>query len=217
VSEKSSVFSHERSFPYLALTLAVFLAAIAIPSLWNPVYCWWNYGTKSDELIVKTAALTIRIRAYKERTILAAPGGHYEYCIKDRSSIFWQRIALFRLAGYEPIPADQVIEVTKSIVCFYHGGVFGITTDSGASWNLFGGYGQYQPLVDGLPASYDFIEAASMTRDGTGTISLTNWTPKLPNTWDSDPSVGRLTPLLLRTTDFGAHWKLESSLESVSQ
>lgn len=207
---------HGRLVPYSALILAFLLAAISLPSLWNPAYYWWNYGTKCDERIVETSAFTLRIRAYKERAIMAVPGGYYEYCTKDRSSIFWQKKALFRLFTFEPIPRDQVVGVTDDTVFFYQGSVFGITTDRGANWTLLGGYGQYPPILTGISDRYDCIEGAEILRDGTGTMILTSWVPSTADNWSSEP-IERLPSLLLRTSDFGAHWQQAESPDRASQ
>ena len=178
--------------------LAILLGCVVnLPAMLSWAYGRWKVGEQFDQCILQNSSFALRITAFHERgTFLGAPGGFYRYEAKTGSDYWWRKIAMFRLPVPDPIPNGHFQSVTNSFAYFYHGHVFGVTTDGGTTWSIKGG--DNGPIFSGHAFPYADIEMVTIGRDGTGLMRLS----------DYDPTLLKLLPSHnLSTIDFGKTWK----------
>ncbi|OHB82194.1 MAG: hypothetical protein A2W31_16155 [Planctomycetes bacterium RBG_16_64_10] len=190
-------FTIRRLLLFTLLLATVLGCIVNLPAMLSWAYRCWEVGKQFDQCILQNSGFAIRITAFHERgAVFAASGGFYRYEVKTGSDYWWRKIAMFRLPVPDPIPKGHFQTVTDSFGYFYHGHVFGVTTDGGTTWSIKGG--DNGPIFSGHAFPYAYIEMVTIGRDGTGVMRLS----------DYDPTILKSLPSHnLSTIDFGQTWK----------
>lgn len=132
------------------------------------------------------------------RSRLCPPGACYQYEVKTRSGWSWKTIVMFRFSAPDPIPKDQIEQVTDSSAFFYHEHVYGVTTDFGESWTIKGAE-DAPPICTSLNFGTTIrIDHVSIDSDGTGVMQLTQF-----------QHLEEMTRHTLTTSDFGNEWEVK--------
>jgi len=186
-----------RGLLLFTLLLATVLGCIVnLPAMLSWAYRCWKVGEQFEQCTRQNPSFALRITAFHERgAFLYAPRGYYRYEVKTGSDYWWRKIAMFQLPVPDPIPKGHFQSVTDSLAYFYHGHIFGVTTDGGTTWSIKGG--KNGPIFSGhaFPdAAYADIEMVTIGPDGAGVMRLSNFDKSLPS-------------YTLSTIDFGKTWK----------
>jgi hypothetical protein len=159
---------------FTALVGAVLGCIVNLPAMLSWAYQRWEVGQQFDQRTFEESRFVLRITAFHERgTIMAAPGAFYRYEVKTASDRRWRGIAMFRLQK-EKIPDDHLRRVTDSCAYFFHGCIFGITTDGGTSWSIKGGT-DHPPIFPTQTDPYATIESVTISPDGVGTMQVSKF------------------------------------------
>lgn len=187
-----------RSLLLFTLLVGTVLGCIVnLPAMLSWAYRRWEVGEQFDQCMFQKSSFALRITAFHERgAVLAASGAFYRYEVKTASDYWWRKIAMFRLPRPEPIPNGHFQTVTDSFAYFYHGHVFGVTTDAGTTWSIKGG--DHEPIFSGHAFPYADIEMVKIGPNGTGVMRLSDYDPTLLKSLPSHH---------LATSDFGQTWK----------
>ena len=189
-------FSVRRLLVFALFVCAVLGFIVNLPDVLRWTYRQWEVGQLFDQQTFEEPLFTLRVSAFNERgAVLAAAGGFYRYEVKTASDWRWRKLAMFRLSTPEPIPDDRLLRVTDSCAYFFHGHVFGVTTDGGTTWSIKGG--DHSAIFSGQSDLHADIETVVIGSDGHGMMRLSNYDHKM---WKTLPSYN------LVTADFGQTW-----------
>ena len=196
-SRRPFQFTLRRLLLFTVIVCAALGCIVNLPAILHWAYRQWEVGERFDQRTFEESQFALRITAFHQRgAFLGAPGGFYRYEVKTASHWRWRRIIMFRLPTPEPIPDDHLRRITDSCAYFFHGCVFGVTTDGGTSWSIKGGFDN-PPIFNRQTDPNADIETVSIGQDGVGVMRLSNYDSKQ---WKPLPSHNLVSP------DFGQTW-----------
>ena len=121
-------------------------------------------------------------------------GTYYQFQSATVGSNEWHEVMSFRHDDRPKIPTDQVRFVNNDTAYIFMGWKYAVTTDAAQSWSV---WTAERDLPNWQCCNYSLIADVTIANDGNGIMRL-------------NPIEDRRGEVsLLRTTDYGRHWKAE--------